>query len=336
MKFIKVVAVVAAIALISACGSDADKDDASGDSAGPQKVTLGAVSVTSPTLIIGLVAQELGIAAKHGIDIDFLKLTEPVMAQALASGKVDVLSAPAIETAILKGLDARMIAAANKPYWRLWGRDSVVDDWSDINGKRLGIPGSSGSSGDVLFRAALEQHGVDVKSVTFFYNSAAGNYGAFNAGSVDAAFTTAPYTYALEKADGVSEIDDMADTNGKSISTGYTMLNDRIDSDPDLAKNWVEMLLDTKDLLMTKPLDDRIVPAYSKYLTSAGVDPATLDLDRYLEQLATDGTWQVIPTHALVQQDLNYLTHVQDIADKAKSTDVDDIIYVVPGLESQY
>ena len=308
-------------------------------SATPLKVTkvkIGVVSVTGPTFILALEAQALGIAGKRGLEFEFVDVQATVQVQALASGQIDILGGTTIEGAILTGLDARMIAAASKPYWRLWGRKGVVESWGAIKGKNVGVSGSRGAAGDVLFNSLLTSHGIDPSQVTFFYNSAVANYQALAAGSVDVAFTAAPYTYALAEGGKHVQIDDLGPANAKSISAGYTMMRSKITADADFVERFVAAMLDAEKVVLADPLDPRVIPAYEKYLTDKGVDPKTLGLSAFLKELREGKTWQIIPTRDLVAEGLRVLGQVAEFKDLAPKATFEDLVYIVPSLRARY
>lgn len=332
------VVAVACGASAPASGTAASAPAASAAATPLKMLTLkvGVVSVTAPTTAMPLIALSLGVAKKYGLDLQLTLLKPDVAAQALATGEVDVLGTPSIQSAILQGLDARVIAGSSKPYFSLWGRKGTVETWKDLRGRRLGVPAGKGSSGDVLFSSLLEAEGVPVSAVTFSYNSAPTNYQALAAGSVDAALTTPPFTYQLAADGRFVQIDDLAKKEGTSISTEYTMMRATIQRDPAVIERFMDMLLEVQKVLYAKPLDARIVPVIEKYLNENGTDPKSLELAKFYEELAQRNVWQVIPTRELIKGGLAILSQIPSSKDAALKAKFEDIVYVVPSHASEY
>jgi ABC-type nitrate/sulfonate/bicarbonate transport system substrate-binding protein len=297
---------------------------------------VGITSFTAPPTILPLLAQNRSIARAHGLELQFVSLSPDVAAQALATGSIDILAAPSIETAILQGLEARVIAGAAKPYFSLWGRNGAVTTWTDLKGKRLGVPAGKGSAADVLFQNLLQAQGLSLTDVTFSYNSAATNYQALTAGSVDAALTTPPYAFQLQTAGGFTLVDDLASKQGESLSTQYTMSMAQIKADPSSVQRFVEMLLEVQQHLYQSPIDPQVVSTYETYLSQNGTNSQDVQASKFFAELARRKAWQVIPTRALIAGDLKLLGQLAQFQAAATKAQFEDIVYIIPSLANLY
>ncbi|MFN3657036.1 MAG: ABC transporter substrate-binding protein [Pseudolabrys sp.] len=135
------------------------------------KITIGIP--TSPPNIVhmpAIVAKELGLYKKAGLDVDIVSLGDGVKVyRALLAGNIDFGLTPGAPTIIGRSNGAAVKAiAANLPKLEasLIVRQDVVKTMADLKGKRIGIQ-EPGGFADLLSRAVLRAAKIDPKEVNF-------------------------------------------------------------------------------------------------------------------------------------------------------------------------
>jgi NitT/TauT family transport system substrate-binding protein len=127
---------------------------------------------TSPPNVVHmpvLVAKDLGLYKKYGVEVDTVALDGGVKVfRAMLSGNVDVAMSPGavLEVAISKGSKVKGIVA-NLPKFEasMVVRDNVKT-MADLKGKRIGIQ-QPGGFADILSRSVLRAAHIDPKDVHF-------------------------------------------------------------------------------------------------------------------------------------------------------------------------
>jgi ABC-type nitrate/sulfonate/bicarbonate transport system substrate-binding protein len=296
-------------------------------------VTVGITGATAPPTFLPLIADKLGLDTANNLHITFVTLAPNVTAQALTKGSVDVLAAPSVETAILQGAPFRIFAGAAQSYWHFVA-DKGITDWSGLAGKKVALPCGQAATCHSFMVDLLQQHGVDPTSVTFIYSTAQATYESLAAGSVQAALTTAPYTYNLQASGKTAELD-ISDAK-KYLSTQFTSSVKFINSHPDVISAFVKSMTAAEAKLTTLPIDPKVLSTIGDYEKANGIDPATLDQQRFLTDFANDKSWQLVPTKALVTQDLDLLKEIPDFRTSAAKAGFDDLVYMMPEFAGQY
>jgi ABC-type nitrate/sulfonate/bicarbonate transport system substrate-binding protein len=330
-----------AVALFaSACAKSGDSSttpaaapSATGNPASMTTVTVGITGATAPPTFLPLIADKLGLDTADNVHIKFVTLAPNVTAQALTKGSVDVLAAPSVETATLQGAKFRIFAGAAQSYWHFVA-DKGVTDWSGLKGKKVALPCAQAATCHSFMVDLLQQHGVDPGSVTFIYGTAQATYESLAAGSVDAALTTAPYTYNLQTSGKTAEFDITAAK--KYLSTQFTSTVKYINAHPDVISAFVKSMTAAETKLTTLPIDPKVLSTINDYEKANGIDPATLDQNRFLTDFANDKSWQLVPTKALITQDLNLLKEIPEFKASAGKAAFNDLVYMMPAFAGQY
>jgi ABC-type nitrate/sulfonate/bicarbonate transport system substrate-binding protein len=337
MKAVVVLAVAAA-ALTGCSSAPSNVHTATGTSAPKQisDVRIGVVSATAPPAMLAVIAQSLGIAKTHGLNLTFVNIAPAASAQALASNQFDVLAAPSIEQSIIQGAKFKVIAGAAAPYFSLWGKKGDVSSWSQLKGKTVGIPAGQDSTAAVLFNALLLAHKVSPTSVTLKYNSAVTNYQAMSAGAVDAGLTTPPYTYELSQAGTWGQIDSLSKDQKGYLSTEFTASQTFVNGNKPQVAEFVAMLQDVEKQVAATPISTKVTDALASSLQSSGIDPKQFNVKRFLTDMSTNGTWQIIPTKKLIAGDLHLLSQIPSLTTAAQKSSFSTIVYTVPKLAKLY
>ena len=135
-----------------------------------QKITIGIP--TSPPNIVHMpviVARELGLYKKYGVDVETVQLEDGVKVfRAMLAGNLDVGMSPGAVTIIGVSNAAPVkviVANSNKFEASMIVRDNVKD-MADLKGKRIGIQ-QPGGFADLLSRSVLRAAKLDPKDVNF-------------------------------------------------------------------------------------------------------------------------------------------------------------------------
>lgn len=177
----------------SACGGD----DAPKTADGRTKVTLSIPPVGDSLPVYDAIAK--GYFADEGIEVELAPAANGATTiNALVSGSTDLalVSYPSLITAKSSGIPVTIAApaiAGTEDYaaglYVL--ADSDIKEPADMVGKKMATP-SLGSVGDIWFRGALLQEGLDPDSVSFVEIPQANMAAALEAGDVDGIFQTEP------------------------------------------------------------------------------------------------------------------------------------------------
>ncbi|HEX3790847.1 MAG TPA: ABC transporter substrate-binding protein [Pseudonocardiaceae bacterium] len=335
------VGALAAVALVtSACAHSGSS--ASAPAAAPSTisnpatmttVTVGITGATAPPTFLPLIADKLGLDTANNLRISFVTLAPNVTAQALTKGSVDVLAAPSVETAILQGAPFRIFAGAAESYWHFVANNGIAN-WAGLAGKKVALPCGQAATCHSFMTDLLQAHGVDPNKVTFIYGTAQATYESLAAGSVDAALTTAPYTYSLQTAGKTKEFD--ITSAQKYLSTQFTASVSFINNHPDVISAFVKSMAAAEQKLTTTPLDPKVLSTIDAYEQANGINPATLDQQRFLTEFATDRSWQLVPTKTLITADLDLLKEIPQFTSSAANAKFTDLVYQMPEFAGQY
>jgi ABC-type nitrate/sulfonate/bicarbonate transport system substrate-binding protein len=306
----------------------------SGTPGGVTTVTVGITGATAPPTFLPLIAQKFGLDTKNHIAIKFVTLTPNVTAQTLSKGSVDILAAPSVEEATLQGASFKIIAGAALSYWHFVAKKDVAS-WSDLAGKKVGLPCGVGATCVAFADEVLRAHNVNPTSVTFINGTAQGTYEALAAGSVDAALTTAPYTYALSSSGKTHEFD--ITDQAPYLSTQFTATSSYVSANGTVVNEFVTAMNEAASDLTTIPVSAKVLSVIDTFEQANGINPATLDQKEFLTQFAQDKSWQLVPTKALITRDLQLIGQADPtVSAAAKSATFGQMVYQVPEFAGRY
>ena len=318
----------------SSSASTSSAAGGSGSSGGVTTVNVGITGATAPPTFLPLVAQKFGLDTKNHIAIKFVTLTPNVTAQTLSKGSVDILAAPSVEEATLQGASFKIIAGAALSYWHFVAKKDV-GSWSDLAGKKVGLPCGVGATCVAFADEVLRAHNVNPTSVTFINGTAQGTYEALAAGSVDAALTTAPYTYALSSSGKTHEFD--ITDQAPYLSTQFTATSSYVSANGTVVNEFVTAMNEAASDLTTLPVSAKVLSVIDTFEQANGINPATLDQKQFLTEFAQDKSWQLVPTKALITRDLTLIGEADPtVSAAAKSATFDQMVYQVPEFAGRY
>jgi ABC-type nitrate/sulfonate/bicarbonate transport system substrate-binding protein len=329
-------ALAAAALALAGCASHSSSATTSSavSGSGVTTVTVGITGATAPPTFLPLIAQKFGLDTKNHIAIKFVTLTPDVTAQALSKGSADILAAPSVEEATLQGASFKIIAGAALSYWHFVAKNGVAS-WSDLAGKKVGLPCGVGATCVAFADDVLKAHNVNPTSVTFINGTAQGTYEALAAGSVDAALTTAPYTYALASSGKTHEFD--ITDQAPYLSTQFTATSSYVSGNATVVNEFVTAMQEAATELQTLPVSSKVLSVIDAFEQANGINPATLDQKEFLTQFAQDKSWQLVPTKALITRDLQLIGQADPtVSAAAKSATFSQLVYQVPEFAGRY
>ncbi|GAB2746486.1 ABC transporter substrate-binding protein [Sinomonas soli] len=201
-----VVAIAASASLgLAGCGGDAQ----SAASGGTTKLKVAVAPIQFETAYI---AQQQGLFAKHGLDVEIVRGADPaaLLAQ-VVSGDVNIGIGSWINvaTSAAKGVPVKviggngMVDAKSDNSGVVVAKDSPIKGLKDLAGKTIGVVGVK-TGGDIPVLQALEGAGVDVSTVKEVAVPYAGMQAALERKTVDAVVAADSFYHQILSAGYVS------------------------------------------------------------------------------------------------------------------------------------
>ena len=245
-RFIVGPVVAAAVALTAtACGGGApDAGGAAPD--GPVKVKFAGQSVGQNAYVI--LAQEKGIFAKHGIDLEISFIQPPAIVPSLLGGDADfawhnapgVLAARGNDVAI-KAVSTTSVAGddpATFPIQVMVPKDSAIKTPADLVGKQVATA-SLFQLPDLALIASLDKAGVDGQAVKFVEVPFPNMAQSLSSGQVDAIISTEPFVSIIKASGAATSLG--AVTEGLSPTSPISVIASSekfINEKPDVVANF--------------------------------------------------------------------------------------------------
>ncbi len=242
-KFSIALAVFAAVALVPPVGAGAQT-----------KITIGIP--TSPPNIVHMpviVAKDLGLYKKAGLDVDIVSLGDGVKVyRALLAGNIEFGLTPGAPTIIGRSNGAAVKAlSANLPKFEAsMVVRANVKDMADLKGKRIGIQ-EPGGFADILSRSVLRAAKIDPKDVNFV-TIASEDVPALVAGQVDTAILHVEQEiFAKSKVPDLHAIARMWELQPKTLYTFLSATEKTIKDHPDIVQKVVTANIEATRIMYT-------------------------------------------------------------------------------------
>jgi NitT/TauT family transport system substrate-binding protein len=283
----------AAVALLLAAGctpparpaSDARPATADSATAPPalRHLTVANTSLGSATAFF--VAQDVGIFARHGLDVDVPLLTGVKSVQALVARQVEygLISSRTVVDARLAGSDVIMIAGITPTLtFSLFSRPEITDV-AQLRGQPIGVT-QIGASADFSLRYSLRRQGLEAERdyAVFQTGGMPESLAAIESGGLLAAVLSPPTTMQARK-NGLRELIDITalgiDYVSGALATNEAFLAD----EPETTQRFLKGLLEGIYYAKTNPAATKQILA-KHYQTN---DPDVLDetYSLYVERL---------------------------------------------------
>lgn len=242
--------------------------------------------VTVPTYI----ANDLGIYAKHGLDVSLIDFSAaPDATAALFSGAVDLMSNSPGNMMLVNSRGKNLVAIVDNypaPVWTIVvGKNLPTPDKSagypalirDLKGKKIGVP-AIGSDGHNFARRFLRDAGLDPEKDATFLAVGLGPsaLAAFKAGQLDAVMAIEPVQTALEALGGKALLDLESDKTipefASWTSSVYHSTREHADKNAEMMKRF-QASQDEAIAFVRDPANvDKVAAIWSKYNKSLSVD----------------------------------------------------------------
>lgn len=218
------VAALAALALLSACGSDDGGAGVSANEDGTTSITIATVGSDSGSQ--AFYAEKKGFFEDNGLDVTVkIVANVPELAAAVESGDAQfALTSPtSVASASAAGIGFQIVAGGavykeeNPGVWVMIPKGSDITDVKDLAGKSIAV-NALNTMPHLSTLATLDDAGVDTDSINFVTLDFTQVGQAFESGQVDAATVTAPFNAQIE-SDGL----------GTVLTVPYDAVNDRED-----------------------------------------------------------------------------------------------------------
>lgn len=216
------------------------------------RISQSAVSARSTVLWI---AQELGLFAKHGIEMEVIYLrSSPLQMTALATGEVQFASSGGspMLSAVSSGQDLKIIAApGNRLAYDLVVRPELKEP-RDLRGKRFGVTNIGGTTWMAAY-LTLEHLGLDATRDQIRIN-AIGNQTllaqAVEAGNIDATLLD-PFLSRRTKLKGMTILADLYRAKIPFMSTAFAVNGAFLRDNPGVVESVLKALLEAQAVVTT-------------------------------------------------------------------------------------
>lgn len=252
-KSLKIFAVLGMMSLsifgLTACG----EDNSNGDKA--TEVRIGTMNLVNGDLIA---QQEKWYENELGVKVRIMKFSSgPDMNKAIADDVIDIAqsgTAPAA-SAIAEGQDLEVIYIGNllgSAETLIAKPNSGITSLQDLPGKRVAVTFLSTAHYSLV--SALEQEGINVNSIQFFYLKPDEILPAWERDDIDAAYIWYPMLYTMYDEGGVS-ITDSGQLAKKEIITADLAVTSKkfAEENPGIVTKFVELQMRATDMINNDP-----------------------------------------------------------------------------------
>jgi len=194
--------------------------EATAPPAAPAKLTMSYSNLTPDQWPIFL-AQDLGLFAKHGIDMDLRQIDSSTGVAALIAGETQAagIGGSEVMSAAAEGADLVIIAGLTKTFSFRFMAPETIRTVDDLRGKRVGVS-RIGSSSDIATRLALQRLGLqpnkDVEIIQV--GSLSARIQALQSGAIQGGVAQPPDTARLAKT-GMHVLFDVSDLDLPNASS---------------------------------------------------------------------------------------------------------------------
>jgi NitT/TauT family transport system substrate-binding protein len=246
---------------------------------GQEKLVLGYTNLQSAKMPVAL-GKEAGIFAKHGLDVELVRVTPGNTAiPKLLSGEIQLFLGngdPVVKAIVQDGAKLALIASLGEDSFKLVARSSIRNA-VELKGKRVGVS-NPGSSADRIARLALEALKLDpdrdVQLVATGLNESRARLDLVLKGEIDATIVATENVIALgEKSAAVSTIAELEDLGIFVSGADISATRDFIAARRPTVKRFLAALIEAVARAKADP--DLSQKIYRDYASTT--DPAALD-----------------------------------------------------------
>ena len=248
-----------------------------------------AIPSTTHAVLAFTTTRDKGYYREEGLDVELILMSAPIASRALLGGDVEVATVGGAGLPpVLSGAPLRFVFTTySKPMFWLFG-NSGIRSVKELKGKKVGVSGI-GSGPDSLLREALRRNGLEGGRDVLILSLGVMPmiYSALQAGIVDAAMLSPPFTFRAEE-NGFREI--IAFTKQELVELQGSILVKEafLQSDPVTLEKFIRAT--SKGFLYIKQNRSGTIPILARYLQVNG-DLAAKAYDQVVRPALTpDGT----------------------------------------------
>jgi len=284
-----------------------------------------AYTVIAPTQATIWTAQELGLYAKHGLDVDLVLLVgAPLAVAALVGGETPIAhaGASAVITSNLAGSGAVLVAGgANRFPYVLFVTDQIKRI-EDLKGKKFGVS-RIGSADNAAAVTVLEKYGVKENDLTYVQaGSIPARLAAMQSNALQATLLQAPETLKAKEL-GLRALLDFTKLDVEWQLNGVAATRDYIKKKPDTVRRFLRAFIDGIHYNLTNPKGaQRILQKYLAIKDDKSVEEAYNEIVVKLTRRVP------YPTDPGIQLFLDQLKAKNPKAAQAKPSDFTDVSFI--------
>jgi NitT/TauT family transport system substrate-binding protein len=248
-----------------------------------------AIPSTTHAVLAFTTTRDKGYYREEGLDVELILMSAPIASRALLGGDVEVATVGGAGLPpVLSGAPLRFVFTTySKPMFWLFG-NSGIRSVKELKGKKVGVSGI-GSGPDSLLREALRRNGLEGGRDVLILSLGVMPmiYSGLQAGIVDAAMLSPPFTFRAEE-NGFREI--IAFTKQELVELQGSILVKEafLQSDPVTLEKFIRAT--SKGFLYIKQNRSGTIPILARYLQVNG-DLAAKAYDQVVRPALTpDGT----------------------------------------------
>ena len=214
-----------------------------------------AYTVIAPTQATLWTAKELGLFAKHGLDVELVLLVgAPLAVTALVSGETPIVhaGASAVVTSNLQGSGAVLVAGgANRFPYVLFVTDEIKRV-EDLRGKKFGVS-RIGSADNAAAITVLNRFGIKETDVTYVQaGSIPSRLAAMQTNALQATLLQAPETLKAKEI-GMRPLLDFTKLDVEWQQNGVATTRDYIKKKPDTVRRFIRAFVEGSHYNLTNP-----------------------------------------------------------------------------------
>ena len=292
---------------------------------GAQEKLRVAYTVIAPTQATLWTAKELGLFAKHGLDVDLVLLVgAPLAVTALVSGETPIVhaGASAVVTSNLQGSGAVLVAGgANRFPYVLFVTDDIKRV-EDLRGKKFGVS-RIGSADNAAAITVLNGLGIKETEITYVQaGSIPARLAAMQTNALQATLLQAPETLKAKEI-GMRALLDFTKLDVEWQQNGVATTRDYIKKRPDTVRRFIRAYVEGSHYNLTNPKGAQKI--LQKYL--AIKDDKSVQ-ESYNEIVAKLTLKVPYPTDKGIQLYLDQLKIKNAKAAQAKPSDFTDVSFL--------
>jgi len=284
-----------------------------------------AYTVIAPTQATIWTAKDLGLFAKHGLDVDLVLLVgAPLAVAALVSGETPIVhaGASAVVSSNLQGSGAVLVAGgANRFPYVLFVTDEIKRV-EDLRGKRFGVSRIGGADNAAAL-TVFDRLGIKENEITYVQaGSIPARLAAMQSNALQATLLQAPETLKAKEI-GLRALLDFTKLDVEWQQNGVAVTREYIKKKPDTVRNFLRAYVEGNHYNLTNPKGaQRILQKYLAIKDAKSVEEAYNEIVVKLTRRVP------YPTEPGIQLYLDQLKIKNPKAAQAKPSDFTDVSFL--------